>query len=84
MIAINLGSAVQTLAVVLPAPPARTRWGSDGGHPPRPRNAMFAGGSEAAIVPIAMAGLNVMTAVSTRNDDPQRASDPFDLNRDGL
>jgi 3-oxoacyl-[acyl-carrier-protein] synthase II len=45
---------------------------------------MFAGGSEAAIVPIAMAGLNVMTAVSTRNDDPQRASRPFDLNRDGF
>jgi 3-oxoacyl-[acyl-carrier-protein] synthase II len=31
-----------------------------------------------------MAGLNVMTAVSTRNEDPQRASRPFDLNRDGF
>jgi len=45
---------------------------------------MFAGGSEAAIVPIAMAGLNVMTALSTRNDEPQRASRPFDLHRDGF
>ncbi len=45
---------------------------------------MFAGGSEAAIVPIAMAGMGVMNALSTRNDDPQRASRPFDLDRDGF
>jgi 3-oxoacyl-[acyl-carrier-protein] synthase II len=45
---------------------------------------VFAGGSEAAIVPIAMAGLGVMTALSTRNDEPQRASRPFDLHRDGF
>jgi 3-oxoacyl-[acyl-carrier-protein] synthase II len=45
---------------------------------------MFAGGSEAAIVDVAMAGLNVMNALSTRNDDPQRASRPFDKNRDGF
>jgi 3-oxoacyl-[acyl-carrier-protein] synthase II len=45
---------------------------------------MFAGGAEAAIVPVAMAGLNVMTALSTRNDEPERASRPFDLNRDGF
>jgi len=45
---------------------------------------MLAGGSEAAIVPIAMAGLGVMTALSTFNEDPQRASRPFDRNRDGF
>lgn len=45
---------------------------------------MFAGGSEAAIVPIAMAGLSVMTALSSRNDEPERASRPFDLERDGF
>ena len=45
---------------------------------------MIAGGSEAAIIPIAMAGLSVMGALSTRNDDPQTASRPFDLNRDGF
>jgi len=45
---------------------------------------ILAGGSEAAIIPIAMAGLSVMTALSTRNDDPQGASRPFDLNRDGF
>jgi len=45
---------------------------------------MFAGGSEASITPIAMAGLSVMTALSTRNDEPERASRPFDLERDGF
>lgn len=45
---------------------------------------MFAGGTEAAIVPIAMAGLGSMTALSTRNDDPQHASRPFDRDRDGF
>lgn len=45
---------------------------------------MIAGASEAAIVPVAMAGLNVMTALSTRNEDPQTASRPFDKERDGF
>jgi 3-oxoacyl-[acyl-carrier-protein] synthase II len=47
-------------------------------------DAMMAGGSEAALVPVAMAGMNVMTALSTRNEDPQTASRPFDKNRDGF
>jgi len=47
-------------------------------------DAMIVGGSEAAIVPVAMAGLNVMTALSTRNEDPQSASRPFDKERDGF
>ncbi len=47
-------------------------------------DAMVAGGAEAAIVPIAMAGFDVMDAVSKRNDDPQGASRPFDLHRDGF
>lgn len=45
---------------------------------------MIAGGSEAALVPVAMAGMNVMTALSTRNEDPQSASRPFDKHRDGF
>jgi 3-oxoacyl-[acyl-carrier-protein] synthase II len=45
---------------------------------------MIAGASEAALVPVAMAGMNVMTALSTRNDDPQAASRPFDRDRDGF
>jgi 3-oxoacyl-[acyl-carrier-protein] synthase II len=45
---------------------------------------MLAGGAEASIIAVAMAGLNVMTALSTRNDDPQAASRPFDKDRDGF
>ncbi len=47
-------------------------------------DAMLVGSSEAAIVPLAMAGMNVMTALSTRNDDPEHASRPFDKDRDGF
>jgi 3-oxoacyl-[acyl-carrier-protein] synthase II len=46
--------------------------------------AMVAGGSEAAIVPISLAGFNVMDAISTRNEDPQAACRPFDKDRDGF
>jgi 3-oxoacyl-[acyl-carrier-protein] synthase II len=47
-------------------------------------DAILAGGAEAAIIPIALAGFSSMGAVSTRNDDPQRASRPFDTDRDGF
>lgn len=47
-------------------------------------DAMIAGASEGALVPLAMAGMNVMGALSTRNDDPQAASRPFDKDRDGF
>jgi 3-oxoacyl-[acyl-carrier-protein] synthase II len=45
---------------------------------------MIAGASEGALVSLAMAGMNVMGALSTRNDDPLTASRPFDKNRDGF
>ncbi len=45
---------------------------------------ILGGGAEAAIVPIAMAGLGVMNAMATRNDEPERASRPFDRDRDGF
>ena len=45
---------------------------------------MIAGGSEAAISPLATAGFGSMRALSTRNDEPQRASRPFDAQRDGF
>ena len=47
-------------------------------------DAMIAGAAEASIVALAMGGMNVMGALSTRNDDPQRASRPFDKDRDGF
>ncbi|MDH7479684.1 MAG: beta-ketoacyl-[acyl-carrier-protein] synthase II, partial [Syntrophomonadaceae bacterium] len=45
---------------------------------------MLAGGSEAAITPLALGGFCSMRAMSTRNDDPQTASRPFDRDRDGF
>ena len=45
---------------------------------------MIAGGSEATITPLAVAGFAAMRAMSTRNDDPVHASRPFDLDRDGF
>jgi 3-oxoacyl-[acyl-carrier-protein] synthase II len=45
---------------------------------------MVAGGSEAAICPMALAGFGNMKALSARNDDPATASRPFDLERDGF
>jgi len=45
---------------------------------------MFAGGSEAVITALAVGGFSAMRALSTRNDEPQRASRPWDLDRDGF
>jgi 3-oxoacyl-[acyl-carrier-protein] synthase II len=45
---------------------------------------MIAGGSEATITPLTVAGFASMKAMTTRNDDPERASRPFDAHRDGF
>jgi 3-oxoacyl-[acyl-carrier-protein] synthase II len=45
---------------------------------------MIAGGSEAAITPMGVGGFAAMRALSTRNDDPQTASRPWDIERDGF
>lgn len=45
---------------------------------------MIAGGSEAAVCPLTVAGFNAMRALSTRNDEPEKASRPFDRDRDGF
>jgi 3-oxoacyl-[acyl-carrier-protein] synthase II len=47
-------------------------------------DAMICGGSEAAIVPMAMAGFENMGALSGHNEEPERSSRPFDLHRDGF
>ncbi len=47
-------------------------------------DAFLCGGAEAAILPMGLAGFASMKALSTRNDEPQRASRPFDKNRDGF
>ncbi len=45
---------------------------------------MLAGGVESTITPLAVAGFNAMRALSTRNDEPERASRPFEKDRDGF
>ena len=45
---------------------------------------MISGGSEASVNEAALGGFNSLRALSTRNEDPQKASRPFDLNRDGF
>jgi 3-oxoacyl-[acyl-carrier-protein] synthase II len=47
-------------------------------------DAMIAGGSEAAVTQLSIGGFAAMRALSTRNDDPQSASRPFDKDRDGF
>lgn len=48
------------------------------------QDVILAGATEAAILPVTVAGFAAMTALSDRNDAPQQASRPFDLNRDGF
>ena len=45
---------------------------------------MFAGGAEAAVIPVGIGGFCAMRAMSTRNEDPKTASRPFDKDRDGF
>ena len=45
---------------------------------------MFAGGAEGSCIPLTIAGFNSAKALSTRNDEPERASRPFDKDRDGF
>ncbi|HEY5611494.1 MAG TPA: beta-ketoacyl-ACP synthase II, partial [Thermoanaerobaculia bacterium] len=47
-------------------------------------DAMIAGGAESVITPLAVGGFAAMRALSTRNDEPERASRPWDLDRDGF
>lgn len=47
-------------------------------------DAMITGGVESVITPLCIAGFNAMKALSTRNDEPQKASRPFDRDRDGF
>ncbi len=85
MIAIHMGLRGPNMAVVTACATGTNALGEAAEVIRRGQaDVVLAGGSEAGIVPIAMAGLGVMTALSTRNDDPQGASRPFDLTRDGF
>ncbi len=45
---------------------------------------MICGGAESTVTPLAVGGFNAMKALSTRNDEPEKASRPFDMDRDGF
>lgn len=47
-------------------------------------DAMITGGTESVITPMGIGGFNAMKALSTRNDEPERASRPYDIDRDGF
>ncbi len=85
MLAIHLGARGPNLAIVAACASGGNALGEAveiirrGGA-----DILISGGTEAVIVPIAMAGLTVMNALSTRNDQPERASRPFDRDRDGF
>jgi 3-oxoacyl-[acyl-carrier-protein] synthase II len=85
MVAIHLGVRGPNLAVVTACATGTNSVGEAFKIIQRGQaDSILAGGSEAAIVPVAFAGMSVMGALSTRNDDPERASRPFDKNRDGF
>jgi 3-oxoacyl-[acyl-carrier-protein] synthase II len=85
MIAIHLGLRGPNMAVVTACASGTNAVGEATEMVRRgDADVILAGGSEAAVIPVAMAGLNVMTALSARNDEPQRASRPFDRERDGF
>ncbi len=84
-ISIRYGATGPNLTCATRARPGRTalarRFGSFNGGD---ADAMICGGSEAAVTPLSVAGFSAMRALSTRNDDPARASRPWDRGRDGF
>jgi 3-oxoacyl-[acyl-carrier-protein] synthase II len=85
MVAIKVGIRGPNLAVISACATGTNAIGEGASIIQRGQaDVMLVGGSDAAIIPIAMAGLCVMNALSTFNSEPERASRPFDLNRDGF
>lgn len=85
MIAIQLGVRGPNLAVVTACATGTNAVGEAAEIIRRGQaDVVLAGGSEAAIIPIAIGGMSVMGALSTRNEAPAQASRPFDAGRDGF
>ncbi len=85
MIAIYLGLRGPNLAVVSACASATNAIGEAAEIIRRgAADVILSGGTESVIVPIAIAGMANINALSTRNDDPERASRPFTLDRDGF
>jgi 3-oxoacyl-[acyl-carrier-protein] synthase II len=85
MVAIQLGIRATNMAVVTACATGTNALGESAEIIRRGQaDVILAGGTEASIVPISIAGMIVMGALSSRNDEPQKASRPFDANRDGF
>lgn len=85
MVAIYLGLRGPNLAVVSACASATNAIGEAAEIVRRgSADVILSGGTESVIVPIAIAGMANINALSTRNDDPERASRPFTLDRDGF
>lgn len=85
MVAIHLGVRGPNMAVVTACATGTNSLGEAAEIIRRGQaDVILAGGSEAAIIPIAMAGMSVINALSPYDGAPQRASRPFDLNRNGF
>lgn len=85
MLAINLGIRGPNMAIVTACATGSNAVGEAFEMVGRgSADVMICGSSEAAIIPIAIAGMNSMTALSTMNDEPEKASRPFDRTRDGF
>jgi 3-oxoacyl-[acyl-carrier-protein] synthase II len=85
MVAIQLGLRGPNLAVITACATGNNAIGEASEIIRRgDADVILAGGSEAAIIPLAIAGMSVMGALSSQNDVPQAASRPFDLQRDGF
>ena len=85
MVAIHLGARGPNMAIVTACATGTNSIGEAAEIIRRDQaDVILAGGAEAAIIPLAMAGLSAMGALSNRNDQPERASRPFDLHRDGF
>lgn len=85
LISIRLGALGATLSPVTACSIGNTAIGEAFHHIQAGRaDVMFAGGSDAALTEIALASFSNATALSTRNEEPERASRPFDAGRDGF
>ncbi len=85
MIAIHLGVRATNFAVVTACATGTNALGESAEVIRRGQaDVILAGGSEASIVPIAVAGMIVMGALSDRNEEPEKASRPFDAGRNGF
>ena len=84
-VAINLGAQGPNLAVVSACATGANAIGEAAEIIRRGvADVAIAGGTESAIIPLSIAAFNVMGALSTENEKPQRANKPFDLNRSGF